>query len=191
MRRVPQTRWIRRLTSVAVACLIASSCTPPRESAPPPDTYTLTRKLVGPLDDEYRVAMAQVDSTFFAWPSIGEAFVGRTFQPDEYERSRSGEWNGERPVLILTHGFWEASYGADPSVVGRWLLVGGIEHVIVGVMAPGVVGPEGAEIFLPGGAAELSGTAVGEPAPDIVPVSEPAPEPTPWRSSALVTRRSE
>jgi predicted permease len=52
--------------------------------------------------------------------------------------------DGEAAVVVLSHAYWQSAFGADPSVVGRTLIVNGKPLTIVGV------GPEG-----------FSGTTVG------------------------------
>jgi putative ABC transport system permease protein len=53
--------------------------------------------------------------------------VGRPFSPAEYQP-------GGARVAILGHGLWTRAFGADPSVVGRTLTIGGVPREIVGVM---------------------------------------------------------
>ena len=58
---------------------------------------------------------------------------GRSFLPEE-DRYGGGETG--RPV-ILSHSFWRSRYNADPSVVGRTLMLDGLNFVVVGVMPAG------------------------------------------------------
>jgi len=63
-------------------------------------------------------------------PTLGfEAAIGRGFAPEE---DRVG---GERVVLI-SDGFWRRSFGADPGVVGRSILLDDLPHTVVGVLPP-------------------------------------------------------
>jgi putative ABC transport system permease protein len=39
------------------------------------------------------------------------------------------------PVVLLTHGFWQRAFGADPDVLGREMVLDGVSHSIVGVLA--------------------------------------------------------
>jgi putative ABC transport system permease protein len=49
--------------------------------------------------------------------------------------SRSGEDRPGSPrVLVLSHRFWRARFGGDPSVVGRTVKLDDVPHEIVGVM---------------------------------------------------------
>jgi predicted permease len=40
---------------------------------------------------------------------------------------------GGHPVVMLSHGYWQRAFGADPQVVGRTLRMGGRGYTIVGV----------------------------------------------------------
>ena len=57
------------------------------------------------------------------------ALLGRTF--------RAGETEG----VILSHAFWQRRFGADPSVVGRAVVVGSLPAPILGVMPADFVFP--------------------------------------------------
>lgn len=62
------------------------------------------------------------------FPTIGvRPFLGRDFtEQDE-------EW-GKHRVAILSYGLWERSFGADRSIVGRQVHLGGELYTVVGVM---------------------------------------------------------
>ena len=53
--------------------------------------------------------------------------LGRTFTEDEDEI-------GHERVALLGYGLWQRRFGADPSIVGRTILLSGEPHVVVGVM---------------------------------------------------------
>ena len=40
-------------------------------------------------------------------------------------------------AVLLSHGFWTARFGADPSVLGRRIVLNDVPHTVVGVMPPG------------------------------------------------------
>ena len=48
--------------------------------------------------------------------------------------------DGEASAVVLTHAYWESSFGADPNVVGRTLVVNGKPLTIVGVGPRGFYG---------------------------------------------------
>jgi putative ABC transport system permease protein len=63
---------------------------------------------------------------------------------------------GFAPVAVISDGLWRRSYGADPQVLGRTLLLDNDPYVIVGVLPPEFhnLGPtvsENAEVFLTAG----------------------------------------
>lgn len=52
-------------------------------------------------------------------------------------RFRAGEDQpGADPVVIVSHGFWQRHFAADPDIIGRTMALNGHAHTIVGVMAP-------------------------------------------------------
>jgi predicted permease len=59
-----------------------------------------------------------------------QALVGRTLLPEDDVAPEA------HPVVVLGHGYWEKSFGADPGVVGRELRLGGRLYAIVGVAPP-------------------------------------------------------
>ena len=50
--------------------------------------------------------------------------LGRAFQVDDVGR----------PVVILSNAFWRGKLAADPGVIGRPIVLGGLSHTIVGVL---------------------------------------------------------
>ena len=52
--------------------------------------------------------------------------LGRTFTETE---DRDG-----RPVVVISHGLWQRRYGADPSVVGRTIVMNDNRYEVIGVM---------------------------------------------------------
>jgi predicted permease len=55
---------------------------------------------------------------------------GRPFEPDEDQP------NGAR-VVLLSHEFWTRRFGADDAIVGRTVTLGGMPHLIIGIVAAG------------------------------------------------------
>ncbi len=51
------------------------------------------------------------------------AVIGRTFRPDESRQA----------VVVLAYSFWESQFGADPSIPGHILKMGGASFQIIGV----------------------------------------------------------
>ena len=56
-----------------------------------------------------------------------QPFAGRPFGEHEY-------LEGAAPVAILGHGLWTRAFGADPSVIGRVVQLGGVSREVVGIM---------------------------------------------------------
>ena len=63
-------------------------------------------------------------STLKRSPMLGRAFVEQDATPDADN------------FVILTYGLWTTRFGADPSVVGRDVRLGGEPYVVVGVLPP-------------------------------------------------------
>jgi predicted permease len=80
-----------------------------------------------------RVSGAEVTPSFFhffnAPPVVGRYFVDAENVPPAGTR-----------VVVLSHAMWTSDYGADPSILGRQLSVGGVDHTIIGVAPKGFVG---------------------------------------------------
>src|SRR5262245_37508207 len=73
-----------------------------------------------------RVAMGRATSSLF--PLLGvNPILGRRFTADE-------DQEGHEQVALLTHGFWQRRFGADPRAVGRTLRIDGLPYIVVGVL---------------------------------------------------------
>jgi predicted permease len=70
-----------------------------------------------------------VSTGFFRTLGV-EPVVGRHFAPDEGEP-------GGPDVVILSHGYWQRSFGGDRDVVGTAINMDGAPRTVVGVMPPG------------------------------------------------------
>ena len=55
------------------------------------------------------------------------AMLGRTF-------SAADDAPGGAPTAILTYGYWQRKYSANPATVGKTIIVDGIARQIIGVM---------------------------------------------------------
>ncbi|MDT5293950.1 MAG: putative transport system permease protein [Acidobacteriota bacterium] len=58
------------------------------------------------------------------------ALKGRVFLPEEDQPAAA-------PALILSHGLWQRSFGANPNLVGQTVALNGESYTVVGVMPPG------------------------------------------------------
>jgi len=74
--------------------------------------------------------------------------VGRSFTPQE-------DLPGGPRVVVLGFGVWNRRYSADPSIVGRGILINGQAYEVVGVMPPGFAlptdfkNPEPSQLWVP------------------------------------------
>ncbi|HVQ17285.1 MAG TPA: ABC transporter permease, partial [Vicinamibacterales bacterium] len=75
-----------------------------------------------------RITMYGVTDNYFSLLGVQPA-IGRLIQPNE------GKARGDAPVIVLTHEYWLARFGGDPSVVGRTVRVTGRPFTIIGVTA--------------------------------------------------------
>ena len=60
-----------------------------------------------------------------------QPIVGRTFRADE-------DQPGADRVLIISHAAWQQSFGGDPGILNREILLDDDPHRIIGVLPPGV-----------------------------------------------------
>ncbi|PYS54558.1 MAG: hypothetical protein DMG13_07755, partial [Acidobacteria bacterium] len=56
---------------------------------------------------------------------------GRSFRSEEDRR-------GAEPMIMLSHRFWQHSFGGDEKWVGRTLLLNGVSHTVIGVLPPSI-----------------------------------------------------
>ncbi|HEY7059719.1 MAG TPA: ABC transporter permease [Vicinamibacterales bacterium] len=59
-----------------------------------------------------------------------DAAIGRTFDPED-------DRVGADPVIVLSDPFWRRRFGADPSIVGRTILLDGRSYLVRGVLPAG------------------------------------------------------
>jgi putative ABC transport system permease protein len=60
----------------------------------------------------------------------GEPVLGRSITPADLDPEAE-------PVVVLTHGYWQRSFGGDPAVPGRTMTLDGVPHTIVGILPAG------------------------------------------------------
>ena len=56
---------------------------------------------------------------------------------------------GAEAMVVLTYGFWRSRFRADPSAVGRTMLVDGSPHTIIGVLPKSFARFNKEEIYAP------------------------------------------
>src|SRR5262245_5857458 len=75
-----------------------------------------------------RIAGMRVSANFFSLLGA-RPVLGRDFRADE---DTQANWR----VLVLSDGLWRRRFNADPSVVGRVLMMNDLRYTIIGVMPP-------------------------------------------------------
>jgi len=75
-----------------------------------------------------RLRGAQATSALFKVLGV-QPLLGRTFLPGE-------DQEGSPRVIVLSHGLWQRRFGADANVVGKDVMINGLNRTVVGVMPP-------------------------------------------------------
>jgi putative ABC transport system permease protein len=88
--------------------------------------YDMRNRSTGESGRPERVLAMEVTPSFFRVARVKPA-LGRTFTEDEGEVGRNDR-------VVLSYGYWQERYGADPTVLGRDLRLDGRPCTIVGVM---------------------------------------------------------
>ena len=93
--------------------------------------FAAHKQLVVRIDGRPAYGMFVSDEYF---PVLGvDAALGRTLTPDDGRP-------GQEAVVVLGDSYWRARFGADPNVVGKTIVVGGIPSEVVGVLRQGFGG---------------------------------------------------
>jgi len=118
-------------------------------------TRSLTHQAILDLTKQSRVFESWSVTSRWGAPSVtlsgrGKAERGRYYEvgPDIFSvvgiqpvlgRPFSHEFpaNGESSEAVISHGFWQSYFGADPDVLGQTITVEGSKKTVVGVMPPG------------------------------------------------------
>jgi putative ABC transport system permease protein len=87
----------------------------------------------GPGAEPERVPAALVSGNLFSLLRVTPR-LGRTFTPEEDSPTGPN-------VAIVSDGYWRSRFGADPSLVGRKVLMNGVATTVVGVMPAGFTYP--------------------------------------------------
>jgi len=83
--------------------------------------------------DPEQVSVAAVSNGFAE--TVGRSpLLGRHFTPGEFEPGRGN-------VVLIGYGLWRRRYGADPSILGRSIVLDDRSYTVVGVMPPGFLFP--------------------------------------------------
>ncbi|MFY9570621.1 MAG: ABC transporter permease [Blastocatellia bacterium] len=85
-----------------------------------------------------RLQGAVVNADLF--PLLGVSpILGRPFLPEEDKPGDSGG------VVMLSHRLWQQRFNGDPNIIGRSIVLGGKNYVVVGVMPQGFQFPVGSD----------------------------------------------
>ena len=90
-----------------------------------------------------RLLAAHVEAGMFRVLGV-KPLLGRVLLPEENVA-------GKDRVVVLGHGLWQTTFGADPRMVGQQVWVNGAGHLVVGVMPRGFQFPprSGIELWTP------------------------------------------
>src|SRR4051812_9643083 len=100
-------------------------------------------------DEPERFNGATVTSNLF--PLLGiQPVIGRQIRADE-------DAPGGPAVVLLSYSLWQRRYAADPSIVGRPIIINGNAHRVIGVMPPRFHFPERAQLWIPAAPIEHAG----------------------------------
>jgi predicted permease len=93
------------------------------------------------MDDSFIVAsheyiFGQIVSGNYFSVLGAEMALGRAFLPEEDREP------GTHPVMVLSYGFWQRRFNADPNIVGKTIKLTGQQYTVVGVTAREFIGTE-------------------------------------------------
>ena len=83
--------------------------------------------LTGTGDPE-RIQGVRVTPNFFSVLGVSPE-IGRTFLTEEGQEGRDR-------VVLLSDSLWRRRFGADPSLVGRQIVLNGVPHEVIGILPP-------------------------------------------------------
>jgi len=102
--------------------------------------HSMQFTLLGREEPE-RVSTGVVSAEFFDVLGVSPA-LGRTFRPEDDDL-------GSEAVLILSHGYWQRSFGGDREIVGRTFEMNDKPHTVVGVLPPIPQFPNDHDVYMP------------------------------------------
>ena len=96
--------------------------------------------LSGPGSPEHLNGV-EVTAGFFSTLGVAPS-LGREFSPQEDRR-------GGTPVAIVSNRLWRNRFGASPQALGKSVILGGTDYLIVGVLPPSFRFLDEADVYLP------------------------------------------
>ena len=104
--------------------------------------FTLHQRVIFSTDGRGRsVRAARISSSAFRMLRV-PPLLGRPLVADD-------ERPGGPPVALIAFELWQSEFGADPSVVGKTIRMGGVQHAVVGVMPSGFGFPINEQVWTP------------------------------------------
>jgi putative ABC transport system permease protein len=85
-----------------------------------------------------RLGGARVSANFFSFLGV-PIERGRAFSSAE-------ERPGNEQVVVISDGLWRRRYGADPTLIGKKIVINGQGHLVVGVAGPSLLMPTGTQL---------------------------------------------
>ncbi len=95
----------------------------------------------GPQAAAEQVPGATVTGAFFDVLGVAAA-RGRTIDEDDARV-------GAAPVVVISDRLWQRRFAGNPAIVGTTVVVDGVAREVVGILAPGLTYPLGAEAWVP------------------------------------------
>ena len=92
-------------------------------------------------DKPERFLGSNISAETFSFLGV-QPIIGRQFRPEEDNLNAA-------PVALLGYQVWQNSFGGDPAIVGRQVLINGRQVTVVGVMPKGWRFPELSDIWMP------------------------------------------
>src|SRR5215813_6872164 len=74
-----------------------------------------------------------VSGNFFSLLGVN-AVLGRTISPEDDQPA------SPQPVVVLGYGFWRRHLGSDSTILGKTLMLNGVNYSVIGVAPPGFTG---------------------------------------------------
>lgn len=102
--------------------------------------HSMSFTLLGRGEPE-RVRTGVVSTDFFDLLGVVPLY-GRTFRAED-------DLPGAEAVLVLSHGYWQRSFGGEPEIVGQIFEMNNRPHRVVGVLPPVPPFPQDNDVYMP------------------------------------------